>query len=128
MAPKTPQQHLCGVTLNVLGYQESKEWAALALEMDLRGYGKTFDEALKELKDLVEIQISFALFKGKPEMIFRPADPVWFERFADFRRSCLTEMFTSSHHSHGNYEVAGLPIPSAHVIEALQSKFTKANA
>ena len=116
----------CKVTLNILGYREDAEWVALALEMDLRGYGSTFNEALRDLQDLVEMQIGFALFKGQPEMILRPADPIWFERFAESRKSCLTEMLTASH-GHSNYEVAGLPIPPAHVIEALRDKFTQAD-
>jgi hypothetical protein len=129
MSPKTPKTNPCRVTLNILGYREENEWIALALEMDLRGYGKTFDEALEELKDIVEMQIGFAIFKRQPEMILRPADPIWFDRFAEMRKSCLTEMLTVSHHSaHNDYEVAGLPIPSAHAIEALQDKFMKANA
>jgi hypothetical protein len=129
MPSKTPQYNLCRVTLNILGYHENREWVALALEMDLRGYGKSFDEALKDLQNLVEMQIGFALFKGQPEMILRPADPIWFERFAESRKSCLTEMLTASHHStQGKYEVASLPIPPAHVIAALQDKFMLADA
>jgi hypothetical protein len=129
MPYKSPQSKACRVALNILGYSEDKAWVALALEMDLRGYGKTFNEALEDLKGLVAMQIGFALFKGQPEMIWRPADPVWFERFAEMRKSCLTEMLTPSHRaSHGNYEVAGLPIPSPHVIESLRNKFTQADA
>src|SRR5947199_10333163 len=77
---------------NVLGYREETEWVALALELDLRGYGKTFDEALRELWDLVVTQIGFALFEGQPEMIWRAAEPVWFERFAETRRERLESL------------------------------------
>ena len=36
-----------GIFLDVLGYREREgEWVALALEMDLRGYGATYDQAL----------------------------------------------------------------------------------
>ncbi len=66
-----------GITLSILGYQEDEEWVALALEMDLRGYGPTFEEALGELRDPVAAQISFALFKGQPDMIWKPAEGVW---------------------------------------------------
>jgi len=71
------------VVLNVLGYQEDEDWVALALEMDLRGYGPTFGDALEELTDLVATQIRFAHFKGQAELIWKSAEPVWFERFAD---------------------------------------------
>jgi len=115
---------ICNVILNILGYREDNEWVALALEMDLRGYGKTFKDAINDLQDLILMQISFARFKGHPEMILKPADPVWFERFAETRSACLRAMIKAVHGStHGDYEVAGLPIPPSHMI-ANQSQFT----
>lgn len=65
---------LTGIFVNVLGYQEDNEWVALALEMDLRGYGATFEEALAELQDLVNMQISFAHQAGHIESAFFPAE------------------------------------------------------
>lgn len=38
-------------------------------EMDIWGYGKTPKKAFQELVDLVEMQISFAMFKEQPELI-----------------------------------------------------------
>lgn len=129
MPSKQIKSARCNVYLNILGYREDNEWVALALEMDLRGYGKTFDEAHKELQDLVEVQIGFALAKGHPEMILRPADPIWFTLFAESRNTCLAEMLKPLHRSaHGDYEVAVLQIPPAHVIEELQDKFMQADA
>ena len=61
------------MTLNAFGYREGDEWTALCMEMDLRGYGKTFAEALAELAEVVTMQLSFARFKGQPEQIRRPA-------------------------------------------------------
>jgi hypothetical protein len=74
------------MALNILGYKEDGEWIALALEMDLRGHGKTWQSALVELNELVAMQVGFAHFKGQPELICKPADPVWFQRSADTRR------------------------------------------
>jgi hypothetical protein len=130
MPSNSKKSNVCKVTLNILGYRDDSEWVALALEMDLRGYGKTFDEALNELKNLVLMQISFAHFKGHPEMILKPADAIWFERFAEVRHACLASMLKpSDHHSaHGDYKVTGLPIPPAHVIEAMRAQFKQANA
>jgi hypothetical protein len=123
MSIKKPK--ICRVTLNILGYRENVEWVALALEMDLRGYGRSFEEAMEDLHDLIGMQISFAHFKGHPEMILKPADPIWFERFAETRNACLNAMLRSSHAStHNDYEVAGLQIPPAHVIAKLQNQFT----
>lgn len=114
------------VTLNVLGYREEGEWVALALEMDIRGYGRTFDEALDDLKDLVNVQISFSRFKGQPDLIWKAAEPVWFERFAATRREYLEALVRQSEPVESEYSVAGLPLPPPHVIEALRSNFTEA--
>jgi hypothetical protein len=73
----------------ILGYKEKNEWVALALEFDIRGYGKTFKAARKELQDLVKAQIAFALFKNQPEMIWKPADPIWCEVYSQARRELL---------------------------------------
>jgi hypothetical protein len=67
------------LTLNVLGYREHGEWAAIALEMDLRGFGSSFQGAVQNLMELVRMQVSFAHFKRQPEMVLRPADPIWWD-------------------------------------------------
>ena len=114
--------------LNILGYQDDEGWVALALEMDLRGYGSTFDEAVRDLKDLVMAQISFARFKGEPGMIWYPADPIWFERFAAARQDRLSRLFSTSDEAHGGFRALGMSIPPAHVIANLESDFEQANA
>ncbi len=101
------------VTLNVLGYREDDEWVALALEMDLRGYGHTFGEALAELTDLVGTQIRFAQFKGQSDLVWKSAEPVWFERFADARRERLNALVQDRQPSDPSYDVASLVIPPA---------------
>ena len=109
------------VPLNVLGYREEGEWVALALEMDLRGYGESFKEALDDLADLVLMQISFARFKGEPDLIWRPAEAIWFERFAEGRRNFLATVAAGNYEAEPEYNVAGLPIPEAHVIAAMNN-------
>ena len=47
------------LTINVLGVREEDAWCAIALEMSLRGYGETFDDALTELIAATEAQLSF---------------------------------------------------------------------
>jgi hypothetical protein len=76
----------------VLGYRDEGEWVALALEMDLRGYGSTFEEAQQDLTDLVAMQMGFARSKGQPELIWKPAEPVWFQLFANTLRQYLDDM------------------------------------
>ena len=64
--------------LSVLIYpnDEVGGWTALALEMDIRSYGDTPESALDELGDLVYVQISFALFKRDPSLIWKRADAI----------------------------------------------------
>jgi hypothetical protein len=107
------------VTLNVLGLRTDNEWSAVALEMDLWGQGGTFEEAIEDLWDLIRVQIGFAHSKGQPEMIWRPAEPVWFQRFADVRRERMEALVREQILAVSDYEIAGLPLPPAEVVEAL---------
>jgi hypothetical protein len=116
------------ITLNVLGYQEEGAWVALALEMDLRGYGSTFDEAVADLADLVDMQIRFSRLKRQPELMWKAADPIWFERFAEVRREHLEALVREAEIIESEYSIAGLPIPPAHVIETLRGSFVRAEA
>ena len=103
-------------------------WAALALEMDIRGYGETPTEALNELGELVEMQISFAKFKGDPLLIWKPADPVWVERFTEARVNQLRESLLDIHpKEEPEYKASGMAMPPAHVIAKL-SNFQLTNA
>lgn len=114
--------------LNILGYREDGDWVALALEMDLRGYGETWDEALNELRDLVLMQISFAHFKGQPELTWRSAEDKYWERFRQAQKARLAEALTLAQ-PEGTEEVhaGGLAIPPAHVIAAQSGRFLPAD-
>lgn len=116
------------LTLKVLGHKVDEEWVALALEMDLRGYGATFEEALDELRDLVAAQISFALFKNQPEMIWRQAEGVWFELYDQVRRQSLEAAVQSRPFADSAYQAAGLPLPPPHVIDSLRDQYTVSDA
>jgi len=112
--------------LNVLGYREGGEVVALALEMDLRGYGATFAEALDDLNDLVKMQLGFALFKhGSLDMAYHPAEPVWFELFAEARRAALRSL---THDDGADFQPGGLPMPDPQVIESMKEEFVAQNA
>ena len=114
----------CDVTVSVLGFQEDGEWCALALEMDLRGYGRTFGEALEDLRDAMTMQIGFAQFKGEIDMIFHPAEPMYFSLFAQVRNDHIMALARNSPTAEGEYTVAGIPIPPAHVIAARRNNFS----
>ena len=115
-------------TLNILGYREDGQWVALALEMDLRGYGETWNEALDDLRDLVLMQISFAHFKGQPEMIWRSAEDEYWERFRLAQRARLIEALSESFHEESaEFHAGGLAMPPPHVIAAQSGRFLPAN-
>jgi len=66
------------MTLRVLGCREDGGWIAHCLETDLVGRGDTFAVALKELQELTEMQVSFALETDQPSLLDHPAPPdVW---------------------------------------------------
>ena len=116
--------NVCDVTVSVLGIHEDEEWCALALEMDLRGYGQTFDDALEDLHESMAMHISFCRFKGEPDMIFRPAEPVYFSLFAQVRNDRIMALAKNYPVAASEYAVAGMPIPPAHVIAARQDNFS----
>ncbi len=102
--------------LRVLGYRESGNlWAAHCLETDLVGYGASFEDALDNLLELTDMQISFAFYKNQPSLLDRPA-PTWvFESYNQGLRSSLeyfnidtvsekNQYFTSIPLSHGSLD------------------------
>jgi hypothetical protein len=127
-SPTTAEAHLSSIPFNVLGYQEEGEWVALALEMDLRGYGQTFEQALAELADLMAMQIGFAQFKGQPELVWKPAEPVWFQLFADTRRQHLEALLRERKLTSSEYQVAALQIPPAALLASIKSGFSQSKA
>jgi len=116
------------VFVNVLGYRDDQEkaWVALAVDMDLRGYGKTFSEALKELKELVVTQIDFALFKSQPEMIWKPAEPEYHRLFETARQERLRWIMASSPPRHEpTTEIRGLSFPPGFLASRRKGSFSQ---
>lgn len=110
-------------TLSILGMKEADgTWCALGLEMDLRGYGDTFEKALKDLRDSIAMQIGFAIYKNQPELIAFPADPSFFTLYAQSRAEKLRHV-TSEESDEADYRTGGLSIPAAHVIAKTGSDF-----
>ena len=77
----TRKPHFFETTIRVLGFMEDDAWNAVALEMDLWGRGETFGEAVADLMELVEVQVDFAHFREKTEMIWKDADPKYWGLF-----------------------------------------------
>ena len=77
------------LTISVLGIREEDSWCAISLEMSLRGYGETFDDALSELIAAIEAQLSFAAQHGTIDQIFIPAEPEYIHLYADRKRDAV---------------------------------------
>jgi len=77
-------------TLSVLGYiGDDGTHISHCLEMDIKGYGENREEAFGNLLDLVEMQISFALQRNKPGLIYNPAEKELFQIFAKLKNEKL---------------------------------------
>ena len=97
--------------LRVYGYQiKVGRWAAHCLETDLVGYGRNFNAALKELQELTEMQISFAVFKNQPALLDRPAPPEIFEMYSNNVRSILQRFTIGTRDK--KHRVASIPWPT----------------
>ena len=127
--------------LPILIYPNEEEggWTALSLEMDIRAYGDTPEEALDELSDLVHVQISFAVFKDDPSLIWKRADQIWFDRFAEaFARQQWERLVMSQDVVTESGEItlsmvpgdtaSGMPMPAPHVIAEIKRQFQVAHA
>ena len=106
--------------------EETEEWNSVALEMDIWGYGITPEESFANLNELVCMQISFALFKGQPEMIWHRAEDSYWNLLEEARRAELiqhlgygvVDVETGRHITDKERKYASsLPFPSPQVIE-----------
>ena len=111
--------------VDVLGYHEDDEFVALALQLDLRGYGATFEEAMADLNDSVRMQISFALERNQSELIWRDAEPRWFDLFNRARNERLHSLFNPKRQNLDDYIAADIPIPTPHAIKSLNTRFSQ---
>ena len=101
-----------GLAIHVLGVREDGAWCAIALEMSLRGYGETFPEALVELTQAIEAQVSFAVQHDNLDQIFIPAEPHYFLLYADMKREALKRKLCNLEHSGlPDYRVGDIPLP-----------------
>lgn len=126
-SPEDMNVQFCGATVSVLGFREDDSWVALALEMDVRGYGDTFEEALQEMAECIDMQINFATFKEQTDMVFHPAASEYFCLFAQVRNDFLRAAATATDTTDMEYQVGGIPMPHPHVIESNKKAFHLAN-
>jgi hypothetical protein len=71
---------------NVIVFREDSMWTALALEMNVRGYGATRSAALKDVIEMLDAQISFAVQMGHPETVWNRAEEKYWRLWEETRR------------------------------------------
>lgn len=76
-------------TLRVLVVREDAKWCAIALDMSLRSYGETQDQAVENLTEAVEAQISFAVQHDTLDEIFVPAEPSCHALYESVKHDCV---------------------------------------
>lgn len=82
----TPRPSHQTFEVSVITFRDGDTWTALALEMDLRGYGPTVGAANDDLREMLVAQVSFAVQMGHPESVWnRAADEYW-RMFEEVRR------------------------------------------
>ena len=81
--------------LQVLGFFEDGMWCALALELDLCGMGQSFDEAMIDLTNAIEAQVSFAIQQDNLDGIFAPAPDRYFQVYKNPEEIKSVESFDS---------------------------------
>jgi hypothetical protein len=74
----------------VLGYKEGNTWVAHSLELDLVGEGTSWKEACSHLEELIDIQVSFAIYRNNPAILYRPAPGKYFKEFDKTYREVLS--------------------------------------
>jgi hypothetical protein len=72
--------------VSVITFRDGDTWTALALEMDLRGYGPTAEAANDDLGEMLMAQVSFAVQMGHPESVWNRAPDEYWRMFEEVRR------------------------------------------
>jgi hypothetical protein len=72
--------------VSVIVFREDSDFTALALEMDIRGYGTTPQAAIDDVTAMLAAQISFAVQIGNPEGVWHPAAEKFWRMFEEARR------------------------------------------
>jgi hypothetical protein len=77
------------MSLRVLVSREGRQVCAHALEVDLLGYGADEAEAMADLRDAIDTQVSYAATHGKREMVPFAAPAEDFAQWEDLHRKQL---------------------------------------
>ena len=116
-----PRIRSIGLNLRVLGYQEDGEWVAHCLEMDVVGHGRSFRTAMNDLRELILMQVTFAMTQNMPSLLDHPAPPDLFMIYERVKRESLSS-FTDPARGR-DFPIASIPLPEP--AEAARFQFAR---
>lgn len=93
---RTEAEVASDLEIRVLAYMEDGLWCALALEMNLRGHGKSPDEAMLDLEHAIEAQVSFAIQHQSLQSIFTLAEDRYLDLYESAGKEALRSKMTYS--------------------------------
>ncbi|MEA2328421.1 MAG: hypothetical protein QOE68_3380 [Thermoanaerobaculia bacterium] len=73
--------------VSVIVFREGSTWTALALEMDIRGYGSSRKAAVDDALAMITAQVSFAVQMGHAESVWKPAEEKYRRMWENARRN-----------------------------------------
>jgi hypothetical protein len=73
--------------VSVIVFREDSTWTALALEMDIRGYGASRKAAVDDALVMISAQVSFAVQRGHVESVWKPAEEKYWRMWENARRN-----------------------------------------
>jgi hypothetical protein len=88
---KLPEE-IFDLSFRVVVYRDGDVWTAHSLELDLVGSGETSEEALSELSEMIDCQVTFAMQAGDASLIYHEAPPEIFELWEEAecrKKKCL---------------------------------------
>lgn len=103
------------MVLNVLRWHDGKEWNAMAMEMDLQGFGPTQEKAEENLLELVVMQMTFAMQKKDPRLALKHAAPHYWEILNKTREQQLARLMSGNEgdSEDAEYSLSSLPLDNA---------------
>ena len=73
--------------VSVIVFRERSTWTALALEMDIRGYGSSREAAVDDAMAMITAQVSFAMQMGHGESVWKRAEEKYWLMWENARRN-----------------------------------------
>jgi hypothetical protein len=73
--------------VSVIVLRDGSTWTALALEMDIRGYGSSRKAAVDDALAMITAQVSFAVQMGHAESVWKPAEEKYWRMWENARRN-----------------------------------------